>query len=487
MVSGTTVDPLWPIVIAFCIMPVLILAAICTVSGTWFDAMGAQCILAGGSFVALRLLNHYPMVNPVHAVVLVFHWWFGFGPSVCGLYWTWKGDTTTAQNYLMGAMTPTLIVALGLPLYAWSARAVLHHWKRPQLTAVVPAGPVYGMGTLLRIAAVPVLASLTLRVLAIFNLQVFNTVNYMGGQSTETWWLVPFAEADQLLDFAVVIACSLLAVPHLRKRAVTRLVMFGIILIAMQRGLTSGSKGPLVLPAFYFVVAFVNWRRRVPWVVLVAALCGYLVVVEPFVATMRLRAQTHSAATAADRIEIFREGWADFQISGPGSGRDVNVASLFRGIYSLAKETADQSSFFEGPWKGQSLRDGFSGLLPRALFPNKAASNIGNFFARQLGVLKDKDYSTNVAITIPFEIVGNYGWVAGCLSFAAIGVVWASFVAFVLTVPRMTTHPLAPYLIVLAMVFEASVGHFGNTIKALLIPLALLYLVCQMKRKRASG
>jgi hypothetical protein len=111
---------------------------------------------------------------------------------------------------------------------------------------------------------------------------------------------------------------------------------------------------------------------------------------------------------------------------------------------------------------------------------------MGNFFARQLGVSEAPDYLNNVAITMPFEIVGNYGWLAGWLSFAVIGVVWASFVAFVLTVPRMTTHPLTPYLIALGMAVERSVGQFGNAIKMLLISLTLFYLVCQMTHKGSS-
>jgi hypothetical protein len=484
MVFGTMADPLWPVIVAFCTVPVLLLAALSIISGAQSEALLAQSILTCGTFVSLRLLSNYPMVNPVHAVVLLFHWWFGFGPSVCAVFWSWKGDSARADEYLTGGMTPALIVAFGLPIYASAAHWVLRHWRRPQLTRLAPDGPVYEIGTLLRIGAVAALASLALQVLSLFGLRAYNTVNYLGGQATETWWLVPFAEAGRLVDFALVIACSLLAVPNLRKGAATRWVMLGIAFTAGARALTSGSKGPLVLPAFYFIVAFVNWRRRLPWLVLIAGLFGYLGVVEPFVATMRLQAEKARATTGEDRVEIFSEGWRDFHIG--GQGRDVNVESLFRGIYPLAKQIADQSSFMEGPWKGQSVRDGLSALVPRVLFPNKADSNMGNFFARQLGVSGAADYFNNVAITIPFEIVGNYGWLAGWFSFAVIGVVWASFVAFVLTVPRMTTHPLTPYLIAFVMAVESSVGQFGNAIKMLPISLAVLYWVCRMTHKRSS-
>jgi hypothetical protein len=482
MAFGTMADALVPILAAFCFMPVLLMAVV-TVSGAGIEGMAAQCILAAGAFVSLRLLKEYPMVNPLHAMILVFHWWFGYGPSVCALFWLWKGDSTRVDVYVTGAILPILIVALGLPLYAWAARFVLGHWSRFQLTPAAPPGATYDMATFLRLALVAVLAGLSMRLLAFFGVEAFEAVNYLGGQQVKTWWLVPLAETVRLTDFVVAAACSFLAIPNLRKSAAMRWIMFGIILFALQRALTSGSKGPLVMPAFYFIVAFVNWRRKLPWPVLALALCGYLFVVEPFVTAMRMRAETHKAVTTAERVEIFSEGWRDFQIGGSSSGRDVNIESLFRGIYPLAKDIADRSSFTGGPWRGQSLVDGLSSLLPRALFPNKASTNMGNFFARQLGASEARDYMTNIAITVPFEVVGNYGWVAGCLSFAVMGAAWAALIAFVLTVPRMTTHPLAPFMIGLAMLSEQSFGQFANSIKVMAIPLAVLYVVCWVGRR----
>jgi hypothetical protein len=484
IVFGTMADPLWPIVVAFCIMPVLLSATLTVVSGTGLEALAAQCLLAAGTFTSLRLLKDYPMVNPVHVVALLFHWWFGYGPTVCALSWSWKGDSARADAYLTGGTTPTLIVAFGLPIYAWAARWVLHHWKRPELTAIAPNGPVYEMGTLGRMGVVAGLAALALQALSLFGLHAYETVNYLGGQRTVVWWLIPLEQAALLGNFALAAGCSFLATPNLKRNAIFWWVILGLVALSFQRALTAGSKGPLVFPALYFLVAFANWRRRVPWLFLVAVVFGYLAVVEPFVASVRLQAEKAHATTGDERIELFNEGWRDFHIG--GQGRDVNVESLFRGIYPLAKEIADQSSFMEGPWKGQSVRDGLSAMLPRALFPDKTDSNMGNFFARQLGVSGAGDYMNNVAITMPFEIVGNYGWLAGWLSFAVLGVVWASFVAFTLTVPRMTTHPLTPYLIVFGMAIEESVGQFGNQLKMLLLSLALLYLVCQMTRKRSS-
>jgi len=484
IVFGTMADPLWPVILAFCAGPVLLVAALSIFGGGSGEAMVAQSVLAGGTFCSLRLLSDYPMVNPVHAVVLLFHWWFGFGPSVCSAFWLWKGDAGKVDAYMRGGMTPILVVAFGLPLYAAAARWVLRHWKRPQLTGAAPQGPVYEMGTLLAVGAAAGMVALSLQGLSFLGVNAYETVDYLGGRRTVQWWLVPLAEAYRLGDFAIAAGCALLAVPNLRKNATFRWVILGLVVLSFQRALTAGSKGALVLPAFYFLVAFGNWRRRVPWLLLVAGIFGYLAVVEPFVASTRTRAQQVHAMTNADRVEIFSEGWRNFNAR--EQTRDVNVESLFRGIYPLAKEITDQSSFMEGPWKGQSLRDGLSALLPRELFPDKADSNMGNFFARQLGAAAASNYVQNVAITIPFELVGNYGWLAGWLSFAVLGAVWASVVACLLTVPRMTTHPLTPYLIAFGLAIESSVGQFGNQLKLLPIPFVFLYVVCWLARKRSA-
>ena len=109
---------------------------------------------------------------------------------------------------------------------------------------------------------------------------------------------------------------------------------------------------------------------------------------------------------------------------------------------------------------------------------------MGNFFAHELGNAAWDNYMQNISITIPFEVVGNFGWFAGILSFAAIGAGWAAFIAWALTVDRMTTHPLTPYMIGLAMIMEQSLGQSLNTLKLLALILVLLYLVVRTSHKK---
>ena len=105
---------------------------------------------------------------------------------------------------------------------------------------------------------------------------------------------------------------------------------------------------------------------------------------------------------------------------------------------------------------------------------------MGNFFAHELGNAAWDNYMQNISITIPFEVVGNFGWFAGILSFAAIGAGWAAFIAWALTVDRMTTHPLTPYMITLGMIMEQSVGQALNSLKIVALILVLLYFLVRM-------
>jgi hypothetical protein len=168
--------------------------------------------------------------------------------------------------------------------------------------------------------------------------------------------------------------------------------------------------------------------------------------------------------------------------------RQTNVESPFRGVYRHAAEIASVSTLFTGPWAGKSLRDGYSSVVPRFLDPDKADSNMGNFFAHELGVSSLEDDKNNIAISIPFEIVGNYGFAAGVLSFGVIGVAWTLFVCLLLSEARLATHPLMPFSVLILLTFESSAGQFINGIKDLPITLAAAWFVWSVigQRQRVS-
>lgn len=479
---NTLADPLGVLVTAFCVGPVAILLGVSIATGSVTESLVPQCLLTVCSICALRLLREYPLVNPVHAVILLFHWWFGYGQAVCAAFFLWKDDLTQADLYLNGAYIPMILVALGLPLYAISARWVLRHWHRPQLGIILPSDDNYSMRDFAYLSSVAIAAALVLYILSFFGLRAYETTNYLGAQVTSNSWLVPLAETTKILGFVVAAAASSLAAPHRKTSLGNRFLLFAILIVFTIQGIGTGSKGMLVLPLFYFVIAYANLRRRLPWTLLIVGLIGYLTVVEPFVASTRIEAERSGAVTSDERRWIFADSFKNFKVGGT-SDHELNVESLFRGIYSNAIEISAISTTLDGPWGGQTLKDGLSALMPRFLVADKADSNMGNFFARQLGGEGKLNYVNNIAISIPFEIAGNYGLLAAWSSFAILGMLWAGIVAFCLTPCRMTTHPLTPFFIAFVMAMESSVGQFGNQVKMLAVDLLIFASVCWLLHK----
>ncbi len=127
-------------------------------------------------------------------------------------------------------------------------------------------------------------------------------------------------------------------------------------------------------------------------------------------------------------------------------------------------------------------------MIPRELFPEKPSTSIGNFFTQtlgvDLGVADASDFGSNTAISIPFEIVGNYGWLAGILSFGVIGLAWSFYCAMILTTNRLSTHPLTPWMVVFAATLEAPIGHFLANVRGQLIPLLTMLILSRLLKGR---
>jgi len=197
----------------------------------------------------------------------------------------------------------------------------------------------------------------------------------------------------------------------------------------------------------------------------------YLGLIEPFVAKARIVCQLRGAYNSDQRRQIFEEVLTTGEFFRT-SWKEVFIESPFRGIYQLAQKTADLSSFTEGPWQGESIRTGMLTVIPRVFYPDKPDMNIGHYFAVKLSAPGYEYESQNVALTVPFEVVGNYGWLIGVFSFVLIGIVWTALTVWMLSPGRLATHPLMPWLLGVAMTFEDGIGPFINGIKD--VPIALL-------------
>jgi hypothetical protein len=479
-----------PLIFGVCFLPAVLLLIVSALIGAENVTWPAQMALGFSCFAALLMLGDRPLLNPLQALVLVFVWWFAWGPAICSTFFYAIGEQGDARKYLEHDSGALWVVVLGLPLYALCAQITVRFARdtRFGLQFLVPTGLLYGSRILVGFASTAGIIYAVLFVLGLFGLRAYETINYLGGQLTQSPVLAAVDSITGLGKFATVGLLAYLAAPGRTNWGPLRLAVGLMMLANIGLALQSGSKGMIVTPLFFLGLFVFTYRQRVPWVLLLSLTAFYALVVEPFVGSSRIAAQRQGLTGTDERVELFREQLSSLEPTAPDL-REINVESPFRGIYVQAQRVSAESSMFDGPWKGQSLRDGYSAVVPRFLDPNKAESNMGNFFARELGEIgSDNGSNTNIAITIPFEFVGNYGYLAGVLSFGLIGLFWSAFVCFLLTEARLATHPLAPLCVAMMLPIESSAGQFINSLKPM--PIVLLaawavYGLLQRSEKRS--
>lgn len=466
-----------PPVVVFCLGPVLALFLLSFAVPVRGLALLAQMVLGLSTFLALQLLSDRPLLNPIQAFVLLFHWWFAVGPAVCALFYWAAGNGYVMEAYLPDDAAAVWVVAAGLPLYAVLARSVTRAIARSDWKAnfLCPSGTFYRFRTVAAFAVIAALVQIVLLSFGHYDIHPYETTHYLGRQVTTSLWLAMVACTAPVGYFALLALLPHLADPRSARSWQLRTVAVIGLAGSTWFALASGSKGLIVQPAMWAVAIYVTWRQRVPWLALIGASLAFLLFVEPFVAVTRIAAQK-SSLTSADQQAFFMDSLAQFSVRDT-SWRDWNMESPFRGIYPRATRVASQSSVLRGAWGGESLRRDLSTIIPRALYPNKPDSNMGHYFAEQIGDPSAVYPDQNIAISIPFEFVGDFGWLAGVASFAIIGLTWPAFICLVLTPARLSTHPLMPYLLSLLLTFEQGAGQFLNSAKILVFPFAAVAAV----------
>jgi len=466
-----------PLAIAFCLLPALVVVWLVLVTRGDVWLASAEVFLGMSALLSFGLLRVIPFPSPVHTPLLLFQWWFGVGPAVIGLHTWLTRDYYALGQALGGGATAVLVVGLGLPLYAAGARVVLRAWPKGRMTAraLTPTGSTYsrvGMGALLVIWAF----SLSVQQVAVIaDLEAFDTVNYLGGTQSSAWWLAVTVALTQSGALLLVVLVGRLFIPAVRRTPTEMIVTICIVLSSMGMGLLSGWKGAVMQTPAMIVVAFMMWRRRIPWLALIAVALLYLLVVEPFVSQARTLAQVEQITTPQERTELFKEQLVAGDFSRPGGWDDVNVASPFRGIFDYAGRATARSSLLQGPWGGTTISWGLSTVVPRVFAgAEKRDSTMGNFFDRELG---NANSTNSVALSIPFEVLGNWGILAGIAAFAFIGAGWTAFAIFWLTPERLSSHPLMPFFFLVGMGMELSLGSFLAQLRDLSVLLAAFWLL----------
>jgi hypothetical protein len=455
----------------------------------WQFVAGQMTLLAG-VYVALFMLSSERLLNPVQAGVLLFYWWFGVGPLVLSSHAALLGNAVSARAIQQNGQSVVLLVAAGLPLYALAGRAALDRLSAAGIKArfLEPAGDLYRPSTLVLYWVVGGGALLAVRMFDILGLPGITTLNYLGGTRTDFWGAGVINAVAVLSSFGVAGMVTHLAF----RKWQTPWWLFGLIVLVMGeavfRALTSGWKGAFFVFFAMLLSAWTTAARRPPWAFVLFILFSYIAVVEPFVMAARHRAEVTRAQSVTDRERVFVEHLRGGGLSVSSDWREWRVRSPFRDIYAMAAETTRRASCCSGPWRGDTLVWGLQANIPRAIFPGKPEMSVGNFFARAIGSpigLSGVDnFINNVPVSIPFEMVGNFGWVAGLLTFPLLGAAWAFWCGWLLSPARISTHPLAPFFVVSTLNFERDLGSFLNLHRDMLFALAAAYAIWLIRKGR---
>jgi hypothetical protein len=469
-----------PSILLFCFGPAAILSVLSWICEAGPEILLGHLALATGTFIALWTLSDRQLIDPIQAFVFLFHWWFAVGPATCATFYLLTEQTEQAEAYFTGNPAALWIVAIGLPVYGLVTLGMMRAWPETWHAGFLcPHGLLYSARTIGVLITTGLVCSAALAVGDRLGLHAFEEVNYLGATMTSSPLMAAIASVGRVSTFATLGLAGYVVRPGQEKRWLGWL----ILAISWVPAVFSGAKGAIMATVFYLVAARFIFRGRVPVLLLVGAMVLYLTAVEPFVDTARLQCETKGAYSSEQRTEIFEEVLLKGEFL-PKTWGQVAIGSPFRGIYGLAQQTAGLAGLAQGPWEGESIRKGMLTWIPRALYPDKPDTNMGHFFATQLTAPGYQNEMQNVAITVPFEFVGNYGWLAGVLSFALIGTLWTILTVWLLSHARLATHPLMPWLLLVAMTFEQSVGTFINGIKDLPISLLVVLVIWLSSRHR---
>jgi hypothetical protein len=443
-----------------------------------------QIALALCTFIALSFLADRPLINPIQTFVFACYWWFGVAPAVVSFWYLLCDLSKDALETQANGMEALWIVAPGLLIYGMVAKGAVRWFSGTGIYArfLLPSSANYRQDVLIIYVVLTFCSSMLLSTLSFLGIVGLEETSMFGGTRTLIWWVGVIAAIDAITPMLSSFFMTAFAAPW-------KTIPYGIkIMIAITiaqtvfNALFSGWKGPLAMLATYYVFAYMRRMQRPPWMLLLTGALLFVLVITPYVVYGRWMAATASAAGSMERTQAFAALLAgDPLVFLPNSTKDVDVRVFFRGISPLAGELTRRNSFLEGEWGGDTIGWGFEVLVPRVLLPEKRDMNIGNFFARtvgaDLGVSERFDYLNNIAISIPFEFVGNYGWLGGVLSFGMIAIFWSLLNCWLLTPEHLSDHPLTPFMATFTLLMEAPLGHFLAQVRGLIIPLLIFYFI----------
>lgn len=450
-----------------------------------------QLLLGATVYISSFILSNQPLINPIQAVIFLVYWWFGVGPIFVGASALFLGKYSEALHAQTSGMESLWIVVPGLILYSIVAKITIKYFSKMRIYArfLLPKGENYRSRFLIFYLTFMAFSILSLIALRKIGLHGQEEVSFLGGKRTTIWWVGAIAAIGSVSPFLNSALMSYLANnPWKAIPRTSKILIATVIILTISNALFGGWKSPIAILGVYYVCAYISRYQRPPWGVILTGGIIFLVIITPFVSFGRQLAIVSGATDSATRKQVFTTVLKNPRSSLPDTLEKIDISVFFRGIYPLAGELTRRNKFFDGEWGGYTIAWGIETVVPRAFNPGKRDSNIGNFFARtvgaDIGVSNRSDFLNSIAISIPFEFVGNYGWLAGVLSFGLIGFLWSLLVIWMLSPTRLANHPLSPFLTFFTMSMESPLGSFLAGLRGLLIPIFLSFLLYKLFRGR---
>lgn len=449
-----------------------------------------QLFLAISFFLSMYLLADRPLINPIQFVVILFYVWFGVGPSIVSIFKIMIGDINGALEYQKLGMESLWIVSLGLIIFSFISKHTIRWAEKMGIKAkfLIPAGENYKFKSIMMLIIISISADMIVLLLSKFGIQGIEQVNQFGGTKTNIWWVGIIASFSGLKQFAY---CALMVYLSKSWKKIPKRVLFlglFVIIYSIGSALLLGSKGAFFILLLYIMIAWISRNQRIPWKILIPVILIFFLIVEPYIAMGRVLSEASEVTSSTGRMEVFKNMLMTGDIYSVKYFKEINIASPFRGIYELAGDITRHNDFFEGEWNGYTLGWGLEAIIPRTFLPGKRDLNVGNFFyhtvySRVHDVIVTSEIN-NVAPSVPFEFIGNYGYFAGLLSFALIGIFFSLLCCFLLSAKRLQDHPLMPMLISLGMGLEAPLGHWLAGLRGLVFPLVMIYFILLLTKHK---
>jgi hypothetical protein len=456
----------------------------------------AAALLAVSLLVAYRTAGGWALTSSAQVVVGLLGWWYlAGGLARIAVTDTFSADGGVVAGRVVAAM---LFCSVGAVVFVGSYRLVRGAVGLRGLTVALPMlvpGDRHGLACL---AGVAVMSQLLYSAAVTVMPGAVETVGLLGGTQTNVWWIGVLGTCARVMGPMAAVMGFVL---WWRARAAggsargLAIVTTALCLNVFVPGLLSGWKAPTVELIAGLLLSTAFLRQRVPWLVIAMAGAFYVFLLEPSVRLARDRAFAGAAGGPEDVGGLVVVAAGDvLRGDGEPAALDSRASTLlapFRGLAELGGEIVLRATASSGGGHFPTVSDGVRSTIPRVLLPTKPELDVGNAFARDYGVDLDivsiSDRITNLSPSVTMDVVSEFGRLAGLVTFALLGILWAIAECLLLgPASKAGPHPLVGWFAFFGWKIESNVASWLAEVRDLAIAMVVFTLVLSVVANRRS-